>query len=255
MSSSIDIRGSLVTIFSSLFAFAVSVMPLTVLAASVHTSTFAVQQYSGTNVANDGWTAVGGPDWAGVRSAPIGQQAINSDAGFDRVIGALWLGNYYVQRLHLSFDTSSLPKNAVIDGANLVLTVADGNFAASTSGLYVVGSSQSDQYVTTATYAQVGDVDYGHMMVPMAGTYEIPLKRVALKEVSASGITRFAVRTWHDFNDVAPAHEVGDHLDGDDFYIVSGEGPAGDAPRLVVMWHKGKAESHEKHVKDEKEHH
>lgn len=195
------------------------------------TATFKVQA--------DGWNEAGGVDWEIVRNASIAGSAINDNSIYaaDKTGAVKWFGNYYINRLQLIFDTSSLPDNAIIDTATVMLTPFDGTYTASSTGVYVVQTNIAGSETTLESYGLVGDVDFGHIMIPAAGQYAIDLNQNGTSTISKIGSTKFALRSWHDFNDVIPVAEVGTGLDGDDLYIASLEADPDHAPALIVNYH------------------
>lgn len=230
------------------------VLPFAANAAPSTTSVFPVQVYTGTNVANDGWSWASGGDWTLVRSATTADVVHNADdgyAGHQNVSGQFWLGAFYIERVHLLFDTSSLPNNAVIESAKIVVNIMDGAFVASTTGMYVVSSGQVGPYATLETYGIVGNVEFGHALIPGVGDYQIDLNQSGIMDINRDTFTKYALRSWHDFNNVTPLGEIGLGLDGDALYVTSAEGNPSLAPRLVVTWHKGKNIKEKKDKKEE----
>jgi hypothetical protein len=198
-----------------------------------------MQAYNGSNTANDAWTEKGGSSWSTVRgnsSSDVVHNANDGYNGYHRVTGQKWMGNYYIQRLHLVFNTSSLATSTTIGYANIVFNIGDGNFTSSSTSLYLVGSAQGGNYATTGDYSQVGGVDFGHIAVPSTGVYTINLNQDGIDSVGLATSTKFAARSWHDFNDIVPLQEVGSGNEGDDLYIVSAEGNVSNAPTLTVNY-------------------
>jgi hypothetical protein len=71
----------------------------------------------------DGWTEKSGFDWNIVHSSLNGDLAFSDgNNGYeDRIGGFQWFVNYYIRRLHLTFDTTLLPPNAIIDIAKIII--------------------------------------------------------------------------------------------------------------------------------------
>ena len=51
------------------------------------------------------------------------------------------------------------------------------------------------------------------------------------------GLTKFALRSWHDFNNIVPSKDEMDGAKSDDMYFFSAEQNSVLAPLLVVTYH------------------
>lgn len=202
----------------------------------------------------DGWTENGGADWPTIRNAASAMMAVNNNLVYtsNRVGGFQWFGNDYIDRSHLVFDLSSLPDEAQVDSAFLSINVV-GTFLTDTStGIYIVQSTDQGTNATAESYGQIGTTEYGHVMVPSIGHYEIYLNQDGINAILKNGYTRFTLRSWHDFNNIVPLTEEGEGLEGDDIYLVSSEENIELAPRLVITYHLPEGEKDKKNC--DKEH-
>ncbi len=177
-------------------------------------------------------------NWNSVHNATNGINA-NSDAAEIIVSDELGVASgaldYGIRRGFLLFDTSSLPDSVPVIDATLSLYMTGVTAGGSEKRLYVASSSPSSAAsLVSQDFDMIGSTSYGVSDGTYAGnTYEpIALNANGLASISRTGVTKLSVRTYNDFNNIAPTDAtelVANFASADDT-------GTGHDPKLVVVY-------------------
>ena len=157
----------------------------------------------------DGQIGHGSASWAAVRSAASGSQAKSNNSAID--VQASKETAYFITRGFFLFDTSAIGDSDTITAATLSLyaTAVTNNDDDGDDYLALVSSAPAtNTNLITSDYNDVGATEYGS--VPdigslTTGAYNvITLTEAGRETISKTGVSKFAVREGHDFDDAAP---------------------------------------------------
>lgn len=174
--------------------------------------------------------------WAATRSAASGSQA-NSDDNTIDILSIKQGPAYFISRGFFLFDTSSIGDPDTINAATLSLyaTAITNDDDDGDDYLALVSSAPAtNTNLITADYNDVGSTEYGS--VPDIGSLTlsaynvITLTEAGRNTISKTGVSKFAVREGHDFDDSAPV--------GNNTVTVSSADHSGTSqdPKLTVTY-------------------
>jgi hypothetical protein len=162
----------------------------------------------------DGYISKDGSSWATTRDAAIGDAAFGSSTFLQITTDRTGGHDYAISRAFVLFDTSSLGDSDTITDATLDLYVTaitnaddDGNDYLS----LVSSAPASNTALITSDYNDVGSTEYGN--VPDIGSLTtsayntLTLTEAGRDTISKTGVSKFALREGHDFNNSAPGGE------------------------------------------------
>jgi|CXWL01.1.fsa_nt_gi hypothetical protein len=179
-------------------------------------------------------------DW-GLTVHSTAARIASSDDNFlhdlSNILGDGFGPNYYaLNRIHFSFDTSSLPDSAVIESAKFLFHgVTPDASVGSERRVYFVDSNPIDPgSLQVEDYATVGDVSLGvsENTWEINGWNQIIFNQNGLLNLNKEGVSSFAVRGWYDFNEVAPTDLNGMYIH---MYMSEAPGTSSD-PYLEITY-------------------
>lgn len=168
--------------------------------------------------------------WATARAASSGTaNAVSTDMYSDAELD----GSYYIHRVGLYFDTSSLPDDAVIEQVILRLTPQskmdnDGSGPSVVSFAPASPSSLADSDFDAFGFTPYASVNSSLLTANVA--YEFDLDSSAFSDISLDGITTLGVLMGKDMQDSAPSG-----INYIDWYTVEASGVDTD-PQLTVVY-------------------
>ena len=172
--------------------------------------------------------------WANVRSATAGSYLYDTYAGLD-VRSVYASPNYRIDRLFFLFNTSTLSSGAIISSAILSLKgneKAEADSGASTQNI-VSSSPASNTQLVVGDYDQVGATSFASKSYAAFSTTaynDYTLDSNGISNISLTGISKFAVRIYSDFANIAP---TGNNYVG--VWTADQPGTSED-PKLVVTY-------------------
>lgn len=176
--------------------------------------------------------------WSTVRNATESNWGGDSGSG-NNVRDHIGNGNgpdhYGIRRAFLLFDTSALPDGASITSASLNVFISGYSAAGSEKRMYVVSSNPaSNTSISYDDYDLIGSTSFGESDGSYSiNTYEpITLNSSGLAAITKTGVSKFALRTYNDFNNVPSTNS--NELDID--FWSAERGGTGEDPKLVVVY-------------------
>lgn len=148
--------------------------------------------------------------WSTVRNAASSIYS-NDTAVTNNILDQLGNGNganyYGIRRSHLLFNTSNLPDDATLNSATLSLWGISATTISGSEVIYIVAATTvSNTQINLADYGTTGTTSFGTTGATLnIGSYnDVSLNANGLNNISKTGISKFASRTYNDFNNIAP---------------------------------------------------
>lgn len=174
--------------------------------------------------------------WATLRAAADGESANVTSTTIEHrnLYGNGNGANFFsiFRAFHL-FDTSSIPDADVISSATLSLYGQAKSTAGTEERLYVVSATPAaTSTLAIADWDQTGATSFGTTPTTFSTTAynDVTLNASGIADITKTGITKFGVRGYYDFNNIAPdaANDMSDN-----YYAADQAGTSTD-PMLVV---------------------
>lgn len=181
------------------------VLPATMLSSvALATTTSFYSDYHPESTTVDGELEGFGGDYATVNADTSSYS--HDDAGYYMDVGQKYDGAYYIYRDIMLFDTSALPDSISLTSAVLYLWVASDS-STSDFQVWVVSSNPGNNTdLVNDDYDQLGNTSYGYLSTPgiSTGWNTIMLNSTGLAAISATGITKFGLKSNSDAYGMAP---------------------------------------------------
>jgi len=218
-------------------SFVVISIVLSALAASIATVSSEEASFTFYSTASDGTLQNSGTDYTSVRNATTGSVDDSDKYGWIGQDNITFPGGttFWIYRVGLFFDTSSLPDDCIITSATLSLYgVAD--FSDVDFDIIVVNGSDLDVPMTGNDYGDLLDetTSGGAMNTAdfITGGYnDISLNTIGLSWINKTGITKFGLRSSRDINGNTPSSVIGEYVK-----ISLYERGSGYQPKLTVNY-------------------
>jgi hypothetical protein len=117
--------------------------------------------------------------------------------------------NYGINRYFLNFDTSTIPLNANIISASLLLVGAGTTINTNSESIAVVSNAMSGNTPLTGDWGNIGATSFGSVAVASwnnPGNNSITLNGSGLAQITKGGKTKLALRTSGDISNTPPTN-------------------------------------------------
>lgn len=159
-----------------------------------------------TNNNGDGEVWQGNSDWTNCRNAGSGNADKSSETGSVRArwVGSPW-NSYYIDRIFLPFDTSSIPDDAIIEYA--ILSVCFTSVSGGVRGIGLVQTTQSDPTnLSNDDYSRMGTTEGAtRQTVTEAGFVDYTLNPTGLSWINKGGYSLLGLKDGLDIDNTSPS--------------------------------------------------